>query len=655
MILGPLTLSNFSAYAGTQSIDLTPAQDDKPIILIGGLNGSGKTSLLTAVCLALFGKRTVQFTNSGTNYTGMLKDLIHDKSKKHSSVDLTFYTYTIGVRDSFRVCRSWRIKSTGQIVEELEVWKNCHTDGVLSASWDDFIDSLLPASIAHLFFFDGEKVADMANAAGASSLLRTGIYSLLGVNLITRLQDDLADLIGLKAKGHTGDDFETRLSVLDADISELQRQRQEHLSKSTILSATFQEQRETLFQIEEKYREAGAQLFEERHSIEQDELEAESTLTALHDELVEIASGVLPIALVPSLITDVKYQVKLELEAQHAQDLLQIIIDRDQQLLELIGDADHSIVSRAKKFFETDQVNRASVAKSDIFINMGRSTREVLHGINSTINAERDRAMEAIDRYTKAASNLAAIKRRLNMIPAEESVTEIIKLREAQLTLISNTEKELSAVARKIEQCDQAQTFRNTERDRILRLLSKVESEDTVDKRVMRYAQKARERVSRFSELVLRNAMEHLESLILECIQSLFRKEGFICGVTISPDTFVLLLKDHADQLLPLDRLSAGERQLVIVAIIWGLGRASGRPLPLIIDSPLGRLDSTHRENLLANYFPTASHQTILLATDTEITRNDVQHFEQYLGKKFLLSHDDNTRLTHIGEGYFWS
>ena len=76
--------------------------------------------------------------------------------------------------------------------------------------------------------------------------------------------------------------------------------------------------------------------------------------------------------------------------------------------------------------------------------------------------------------------------------------------------------------------------------------------------------------------------------------------------------------------------------------------KASGRPLPFIIDTPLGRLDSQHRENLLEFYFPDVSHQTILLATDTELTPGDYERLERFISKKYSLQYDDDVRATKI-------
>jgi DNA sulfur modification protein DndD len=106
---------------------------------------------------------------------------------------------------------------------------------------------------------------------------------------------------------------------------------------------------------------------------------------------------------------------------------------------------------------------------------------------------------------------------------------------------------------------------------------------------------------------------------------------------------------------LPFERLSAGERQLLATSILWGLAKASGRALPTIIDTPLGRLDSSHRRHLLERYFPVASHQVILLSTDEEIDEASLKHLKQFVGREYQLTFNEQDRSTQIEKGYFWN
>ena len=88
------------------------------------------------------------------------------------------------------------------------------------------------------------------------------------------------------------------------------------------------------------------------------------------------------------------------------------------------------------------------------------------------------------------------------------------------------------------------------------------------------------------------------------------------------------------------------------IAILWGLGRASGRELPIVIDTPLARLDAEHRGRLLSRYFPYASHQVILLSTDSEINDKGLEALSPSISRAFHLQFDPEHGQTTIEEGY---
>jgi DNA sulfur modification protein DndD len=145
-----------------------------------------------------------------------------------------------------------------------------------------------------------------------------------------------------------------------------------------------------------------------------------------------------------------------------------------------------------------------------------------------------------------------------------------------------------------------------------------------------------------------------LEKLILEGYQTLLRKGSLITKVTIDPSTFNIHLLNASAYEIPLDRLSAGERQLLAISILWGLGKASGHTLPTIIDTPLGRLDGSHRLNIVNSYFPFASHQVILLSTDEEIDELYYKELKESIGHEYNIQYDDAEEASLVTSGYFW-
>lgn len=142
--------------------------------------------------------------------------------------------------------------------------------------------------------------------------------------------------------------------------------------------------------------------------------------------------------------------------------------------------------------------------------------------------------------------------------------------------------------------------------------------------------------------------------LVLEALNRLLRKDRLVTDVHIDPASYTVELIGSDGQSLAATELSAGERQLLAVALLWGLAQAAGQPLPMVIDTPLGRLDGTHRGRLIERYFPHAAHQVVLLSTDTEVDEGALNSLRPFVGRMYRLKFDTAVNATTVQPGYFW-
>jgi DNA sulfur modification protein DndD len=124
--------------------------------------------------------------------------------------------------------------------------------------------------------------------------------------------------------------------------------------------------------------------------------------------------------------------------------------------------------------------------------------------------------------------------------------------------------------------------------------------------------------------------------------------------VSIDAATFAVTIKDKDGQPIAKDQLSAGEKQVYAISMLWALSKTSGRPLPVIVDTPLARLDRDHRSLLAQHYFPAASHQVVILSTDTEVDEDYFEQLAPAISKAYLLEFDQVDRFTSICPEYFW-
>ncbi len=171
--------------------------------------------------------------------------------------------------------------------------------------------------------------------------------------------------------------------------------------------------------------------------------------------------------------------------------------------------------------------------------------------------------------------------------------------------------------------------------------------------RMTRYSQIVMQTMEAFKERLTEKRVQDLSEMILQCFISMVGKSSMIHHIQIDSKTLDIKLIDYKDKELLKSQLSAGEKQLFAVSIIWGLAKCSGYEMPVVIDTPLGRLDSTHRKHFVEGYLPNASKQVVVLSTDEEIYGRYLKLITPYVNKAYTLVYDEESRSSTIANGYF--
>jgi DNA sulfur modification protein DndD len=248
---------------------------------------------------------------------------------------------------------------------------------------------------------------------------------------------------------------------------------------------------------------------------------------------------------------------------------------------------------------------------------------------------------------------LAVSERKLSMVPDEDAIAPM----EAERKALEETSTKLTRDHAKLQEelrvldNEIARKQAVTARLREQAMRSELEQEDVA--RIKDHSVRAQAALNVFRQRVIERHIASIQDYVLESFRYLVRKKALLSEVRIDPHTFAVELRGGDGKLMKPDRLSAGERQLLAVSLLWGLAKASRRPLPAIIDTPLGRLDSSHRKHLVERYFPHASHQVLLLSTDEEIRGRYLEAIRPSVGHSYLLEFDEAERSSVVKPGYF--
>ena len=181
--------------------------------------------------------------------------------------------------------------------------------------------------------------------------------------------------------------------------------------------------------------------------------------------------------------------------------------------------------------------------------------------------------------------------------------------------------------------------------------LATAEVRDSVD-RISKYSNMALEIIKRYRVELQKRKTDVLASTITECYLKLANKKNLIRKIEMDPETLDWKCLTENNSEIPRDSLSAGENQLMVISILWALTICSKKKLPVIINTPLSRMDSLHRTALITKYFPNAGEQTIILSTDSEIDEEYYRLMKDNIGDEFTLEYDEMSKSTSIQQGY---
>ena len=207
-------LHNFGIYKGTHVMCLKNKSGNRNITLVGGLNGRGKTTFHDAVLLALYGRQALKYIQEkARSYEKLLVDHIN----KHTLDDITFIAVSICLDDgtNLRIKRSWQLKN-GKLEQNVIVEKNGSEDKYLGESWSYYIEEILPFGIAKFFFFNNEKITQLADDITFEQV-KTSIKSAIGISTIEKAIEHVDEVI--KRKNNALLAFEK--SELNTDFKEV--------------------------------------------------------------------------------------------------------------------------------------------------------------------------------------------------------------------------------------------------------------------------------------------------------------------------------------------------------------------------------------------------------------------------------------------------
>ncbi len=665
-----LAIENYKCFQDRTEINFTAGRVEpgRNIFLIGGMNGTGKTAIMEAINFCLYGEKKAVMLKDGMN---------KEQENKHNvrcSIELSFETdegSDVTVRRSWTAHALFPPPSADELIEDLTVVVDGNrTSGMSEERWAEYRDSLIPQTVAQFFFFDGEKIQQIVADKDSKKTLTESMEAVLGIRIVRKLIDDLRkiQITGKKARCDTSEkDIDWQKKQLEAFMAKLAKKK-ELVEKARHDMREFEAELGTLEKSFSERFSPDQKDGTKRDELTRQEMRLENQLSQIHKHLREFAERILPLSLLATHLPDLRRQLEAEQKAvvsaavkDEADALAAAIVEAaaypntvccrekmSQSAREELRNRVLAVIrhfpeepARAEEHLELLQLSPTDAAR--VLDRINEIERSDSAGFSALFRHKAELAfeLENVKEQVKKASVADSDKEAFDRLQSE------IKSYSTQLGKKRDEESRYIDECREIEKEIEEQ---QCSLDRAYRELSVTKEHDAF----LKQCQGLIDLFTEYVDLLRESKILTLQERTFEMYRRLASKGDLIESVHIDPESYRVTIKNLSGQEVAKHNLSAGEKEVFAISLLWGLAQTSELELPVVIDTPLSRLDSKHRDRIVTDYFPNAALQVVVLSTDTEVDRQHFSKLAPHLQNSIRLQFDKTRKLTTIEEGYFW-
>lgn len=710
MKINKLKLNNFSSFEGINVLDLSPV-GRKNIILIGGKNGAGKTSLFSAIKIALYGPLAFGYLGANSFYSAKIKEYINAKAFQKEDViagveveielvvDREITKYCISREWTYseqKLCEKCIIKQNGELLNEDE-----------ESYFHNYLMNVIPPTLFDFFLFDGEEVGTVFSTKNYNSYVKNALFTMCGMDVYEILRKYAANYIAKNSI--TGTSSEENIEAMFLSEDRLEKETNNLTELVEQLASEREKIEIELEELESAFRNAGGITEADRKKLDEEYTVCEQIKQDCSAQIKQFVEGIMPFYIVREFVPTISEQFEREERAAAYK-----------YLKGKIGNID--MAATIKKYFDGD-TNVAETIKEELMTILfpedacenrmaihdfsKEDTRRVLAMLSLVDSVDSTALIRTIKNKYKAVKRAANINKKIKgaMSVDERKIfsekenailrrkEEISELLHSNSALLEKKQNELVTLNLAIEKKRQqlAEDLQNRHVYELSDGISKM-MKRLLDKKAMSLKKELEAQIVDNLRKIYRknNLVTHLEindtfqfnlfqdaaytvkqlkllvnNLGIEEFQDLIGKAGLIelyenYQVTNIEGLLTELssLDDNAIiesyKKIELSRLSKGERQIFILALYWAIIQISGQNIPFVIDTPYARIDANHRREISEKFFPSISKQVVILSTDEEINEEYYEILKPFIAREYLLTNDEKENRTTIDNKYFF-
>ena len=664
MLFEYIKYNNYRPYYGEQVIDFRNRDnrsDDiykKNIVLIGGLNGHGKTSIINSILICLFGHRAFKNQTEYYEYLSKSVNIKHvQNGGRDGSIELAFsedseiyaieVSFIHGQEEEFR-----------KVYELNESFEKVREISFTSEEFIEFIDSRIPLDVAQFFIFDAEKIRDLVGDQDKEET-RKAIQKVVSLEIYNQLLKDLDKLYDEFSKQIKGKISNTQLNDMYQRIENITSELESLENEVNFLETQYNELNTERITTEQERRKLIANAGQTKASLNKVIGQYETKLQKIEEDLTFLKKNQLYQIILQPAIKNLK--IRLMEERQFLDSLQRIrmkFAPYEDFMTELLNIDINPKLTEEQKTQLKEHGKRIWAKINHIQHTIVSRQIEILHDLSpgeyqTLLTYPETKPMDLkklIEEKQKAQEMLKKYYDQLNSAPDEVNTSEY----DQKLNDLNQQLGEIKIQLR--EKKPKITQLRNDKirlKNEYQRKLNEIEKIGPLKKKTD-LLQKLYNATYEFVEKVTVLKARQMKTEIEKILKQLFRKSDFQ-QILFDHEKFTLTIINQFGNPIDLNSRSEGEKQLIALSMIWALTKVSGSRFPFVIDTPLARLDSVHRTNLVEHYFTKLNDQVIILTTDTEITKDFYQELIPFIETEYTLVYDHTENYSKIEKGYFFS
>ena len=627
-----IAIENVFSYHGLKHFNFE--NKDEPVALIIGENGFGKTSFINSVKIALHGlnkdilnignqnlsKEDFVLGNSKKNFSGML-----NRKAKLEGINEAKISITIDDDELLIVKRTFTLSGTSY-VESLMLYDEEQNLLAQGDDAQDIINQKISPTMARFFFFDGEKIQTIADFSHKE--FTKMLEDVLELDIYDQMVSDADYLIRKINKAELDKD-------LQAQVEEKEKVYDNLKEEIITTEETFSNEKKVILkEMEGKKRELDNKLKKLKSRFQVTLTEARESFKTAEEKRQELVAQMKQATLIqlPLLLnTSLKEKVSADINANYrgkVQIDSNVLAIKKEQLMKLLDSVDgKDEVSKAfDNVFQSSSKNQ-SVSFADP------------HKIEQQFDALPKIDLPTL--LTALSDNAQEIKEtKAEILLLEHKIADDKKEYEEDFILATKMTEDIIRQTVKCETLEEKIITLNAEEKELRKELGKLtikEHKNDLANAKIKTLQSIIKVSTEMKKKIKTDKRENLERSINIKFKQL-KKEGYEADKIILDENFNINFYDVDGNAMDILSSSSGQKQIIATALIWGISEYIAEDIPMIIDTPLGRLDEKNQSLILNKFYPEVSKQVIILPTPSELKHDGFKSLTKHVSQTFVLS-----------------